>query len=82
MYETRLFESFRGSKIKQDKGCMPLECGYCHFTPTGNAVREVQSVLRFGICVKTSIPILRNTPILKRNTGIQKVFRKGKCYEK
>lgn len=69
------------SKVKQDKGCMPPKGGICHFTPTGNAVREVQCVLPFGVCVKTGIPICRNKPILKRNAGIQKVFRKGKCYE-
>lgn len=60
---------------------MPPEVGNCRFTPTGNAVREFQSVLPFAVCVKASIPMCRNTPILKRNTGIQKVFRKGKCYE-
>lgn len=75
------FPIFDGSKIKQDKGCMPPEGGNCRFTPTGNAVREVRSVLPFGICVKTGMLICRNPPISKENTGIQKVFRKGKCYE-
>ena len=75
------FKDFRGSKIKQDKGCMPPRGGNCRFTPTGNAVRELQSVLLFTLCVKTSTLMCRNLLILKRNTGIQKVFRKGKCYE-
>lgn len=56
---------------------MPPRGGNCRFTPTGNAVRELQSVLRFALCVKVGIPMCRNKPILKRNTGIQKVFRKG-----
>lgn len=43
--------------VKQDKGCMPLKVGNCRFTPTGNAVREFQNVLPFGIRVKTSMPI-------------------------
>lgn len=60
---------------------MPLKGGNGRLTPTGNAVREFQSVLPFGIGVKAGIPMCRNTPISKRNTGIQKVFRKGKCYE-
>lgn len=70
-----------GSIFKQDKGCMPPKGGNCRFTPTGNAVRELQSVLPVALCVKTGIPMCRNTPILKKNRGIQKVFRKGKCYE-
>lgn len=50
-------KDFRGPKIKQDKGCMPPRGGNCRFTPTGNAVREVQSVLPFTICVKVGIPM-------------------------
>lgn len=60
---------------------MPPRGGKCRFTPTGNTVREIQSVLPFAFCVKTGIPMCKNTPILERNIGIQKVFRKGKCYE-
>lgn len=75
------FSDTTGWIFKQDKGCMPPKGGNCRFTPTGNAVRELQSVLLFALCVKVGIPMYRNSPILKINTGIQKVFRKGKCYE-
>lgn len=51
------FKDFRGSKIKQDKGCMPPEVSNCRFTPTGNAVREIKSVLPFALCVKVGIPM-------------------------
>lgn len=57
---------------------MPPEVGNCRFTPTGNAVREFQSVLPFAFCVKTGMPMCRNLPILKRNTGIQNVYRERK----
>lgn len=60
---------------------MPPMSGNCRFTPTGNAVREFQSVLPFTPCVKVGISMCRNPPILKKNAGIQKVFQKGKCYE-